>query len=76
MLHLPLLSDAQGIRLYRKQSFDSDVRHCHERLREAQGIQRRYTWVQTRLQRAGLVPRRPRRDPQRLRRLHRPLPSL
>jgi hypothetical protein len=54
----PLPSDAQDIRLDREPSVDVDGRHCHAPLQEAQGIQRRDTWVQTCLRRGGLVPRR------------------
>ena len=64
----PLSMVASGVWLDREPSFDVHMGHCHERLREAQGIQRRDTWVQTRLRRGGLVPRRRRWHPPRLRR--------
>jgi transposase len=73
---VPLPVVEQVLRLYREQYFDFNVRHFHEQLRRGHQIALSYTWVKTCLQIAGLVPRRRRRGPHRLRRPRRPLPGL
>jgi transposase len=73
---VPLPKVQQVLQLYREHYFDFNVRHFHERLREVHGVHLSYTWVKTCLQTAGLVPRRRRRGPHRLRRPRRPLPGM
>ena len=43
--------------LYRDKYPDFNVRHFHEKLKEAEGIQLSYSWVKQALQGAGLVAR-------------------
>jgi hypothetical protein len=43
------------LQLYREKYADLNVRHFHEKLREAHGIELSYTWVKLALQGAGLV---------------------
>jgi transposase InsO family protein len=62
--------------LYREKYFDLSIRHFHEKLGEAHGIELSYTWVQQALQGAGLVKKRGRRGPHRRRRERRPLPGM
>jgi transposase len=62
--------------LYRERYFDFNVRHFHEKLREEQGIQLSYSWVNAALQGAGLVGKRKQRGVHRKRRERRPLPGM
>ena len=64
------------VRLYRQRYADFHVKHFHEKLATAHGIEQSYTWVKTVLQNAGLVERRPRRGKHRRRRPRRPLPGM
>jgi transposase len=73
---VPLVAVEAVLQLYRERYFDFNVRHFHEQLRTVHPIALSYTWVKTCLQTAGLVPRRRRRGPHRLRRPRRPLPGL
>ena len=50
------LEEAEEVlRLYQERYSDLNVRHFHEKLREAHGIRLGYTWVKLALQGAGLV---------------------
>jgi transposase len=51
---VPLKTCKEVLRLYQEKYFDLNIRHFHEKLREAHGIELSYTWVQPALQRAGL----------------------
>jgi transposase len=73
---VPLKTCEEVLRLYREKYFDLSMRHFHEKLREAHGIELSYTWVQQALQGAGLVKKRGRRGPHRRRRERRPLPGM
>jgi len=64
------------LRLYREVYFDLNIRHFHEKLREAHKIELSYTWVQKALQGAGWVARGKRRTKHRMRRERRPLPGM
>jgi transposase len=66
----------QVLKLYRERYFDLNVRHFHEKLREAHGIRYSYTWVKTALQEAGLVEKRKKPGSHRKRRPRRPLPGM
>jgi hypothetical protein len=68
-------SVAGGAAAYRKQYFDFNVRHFHEKLVEQHNIQLSYTWVKTALQMAGLVKRARKRGKHRKPRERRPLPG-
>ena len=48
------------------------VKHFHDRLRDRHGFAWSYTWTKTTLQRAGLVPKAPRRGVHRRRRQRKP----
>ena len=52
------------------------VKHFHDHLRERHGLAWSYTWTKTTLQRAGLVPRAPRRGAHRRKRPRRALPGV
>jgi transposase len=73
---VPLKTCEEVMGLYREKYFDLSIRHFHEKLREAHGIELSYTWVQQALQGAGLVKKRGRRGPHRRRRERRPLPGM
>lgn len=73
---VPLRTCEEVLRLYREVYHDLNIRHFHEKLREAHGIELSYTWVQQALQGAGLVKKRGRRGPHRRRRERRPLPGM
>ncbi len=73
---IPLAQVEEVLRLYREVYYDFNLRHFHERLREAHEIRLSYTWVQKALQGAGLVAKRRRRGPHRRRRPRRPLPGM
>jgi transposase len=62
--------------LYREKYADLNVRHFHEKLREAHGIRLGYTWVKLALQGAGLVKKGRKRGVHRKRRPRRPLPGM
>ena len=65
----------QVLGLYREQYFDLNVRHFHEKLRQAHQIELSYSWVKEILQGAGLVKRGGKRGAHRKRRARRPLPA-
>jgi transposase len=73
---VPLAEVETVLRLYQETYYDLNIRHFHEKLREAHGIRRSYTWVQKALQGAGLVAQRGRRGKHRRRREPRPLPGM
>jgi transposase len=73
---VPLKTCEEVLGLYREKYFDLSIRHFHEKLDEAHGIELSYTWVQQALQGAGLVKKRGRRGPHRRRRERRPLPGM
>jgi len=73
---VPIAQVEEVLRLYREVYFDLNIRHFHEKLREAHKIERSYTWVQKALQGAGLVARGKRRTKHRRRRERRPLPGM
>lgn len=73
---VPLETCEAVLRLYQEKYFDLSMRHFHEKLREHEGIELSYTWVQQALQGAGLVKKRGRRGPHRRRRERRPLPGM
>ena len=73
---VPLKTCEEVLRLYREKYFDLSMRHFHEKLQEAHGIELSYTWVQPALQGAGLVKKRGPRGPHRRRRERRPLPGM
>jgi len=52
------------------------VKHFHERWQDTHGGTRSYTWTKNRLQRAGHVPRAPRRGAHRKKRPRKPLPGM
>lgn len=66
----------QVLGLYREQYFDLNVRHFHEKLREAHHIELSYSWVKGILQGAGLVKRGGKRGVHHKRRPRRPLPGM
>lgn len=66
----------QVLGLYQQRYYDFNVRHFHEKLREAHGIHISYTWVKQALQGAGLVKKSRRRGVHRRRRERRPLPGM
>ena len=57
---------------YRSRYRGWTVKHFHDRLRERHGFAWSYTWTKTTLQRAGLVPKAPRRGVHRRRRERKP----
>jgi transposase len=73
---VPLKTCEEVLRLYREKYFDLSMRHFHEKLTEAHGIELSYTWVQQALQGAGLVKKRGRRGPHRRRRERRAMPGM
>jgi transposase len=73
---VPMATAERVLALYRDKYPDFNVRHFHEKLREAEGIQLSYSWVKQALQGAGLVARRRKRGPHRRRRPRRPLPGM
>jgi transposase len=73
---VPLARVEEVLRLYREVYFDLNIRHFHEKLSEAHGIELSYTWVQKALQGAGLVARGKRRGKHRRRRERRPLVGM
>jgi transposase len=73
---VPLKRAEQVLQLYREKYADFNVRHFHEKLEEAHGIQLSYTWVKLALQGAGLVKRGRKRGAHRKRRARRPLAGM
>ena len=73
---IPLATVEKVLQLYRETYFDLNIRHFHEKLREEQGIQLSYTWVQKALQGAGLVARKKKRGKYRRRRERRPMAGM
>src|SRR5271157_6079556 len=52
---VPLKMAEEVLQLYGEKYADLNVRHFHEKLREAHGLELSYTWVKLALQGAGLV---------------------
>jgi transposase len=73
---VPLKMAEEVLQLYREKYADLNVRHFHEKLREAHGIELSYTWVKLALQGAGLVKKGRKRGAHRKRRERRPLPGM
>jgi len=73
---VPMETAERVLRLYQDKYFDLNVRHFHEKLGEAEGIELSYSWVKQALQGAGLVVKRRKRGPHRRRRPRRPLPGM
>jgi transposase len=73
---VPLKVAEEVLQLYREKYADLNVRHFHEKLREAHGIELSYSWVKLALQGAGLVKKGRKRGVHRTRRPRRPLPGM
>jgi transposase len=73
---VPLKVVEEVLGLYGEKYADLNVRHFHEKLREAHGIELSYTWVKLALQGAGLVKPGRKRGVHRKRRPRRPLPGM
>ena len=73
---VPMETAERVLALYQEKYPDFNVRHFHEKLREAEGIRLSYSWVKQALQGAGLVARQKKRGPHRRRRPRRPLPGM
>ena len=73
---VPLKMVEEVLQLYGEKYEDLNVRHFHEKLREAHGIELSYTWVKLALQGAGLVKKGRKRGVHRKRRPRRPLPGM
>jgi len=73
---IPLVTVEKVLRLYQEKYFDLNIRHFHDKLREEEGIQLSYTWVQKALQGAGLVARKKKRGKYRRRRERRPMAGM
>jgi len=73
---VPLAQAEEVLRLYQEKYADLNVRHFHEKLQEAHGIELSYTWVKLALQGAGLVKKGRKRGVHRQRRARRPLPGM
>ena len=73
---VPLAQAEEVLRLYQEKYADLNVRHFHEKLQEAHGIELSYTWVKRALQGAGLVKKGRKRGVHRQRRARRPLPGM
>lgn len=73
---IPLVTVEKVLQLFQEHYFDLNIRHFHEKLREDQGIQLSYTWVQKALQGAGLVARKKKRGKYRRRRERRPMAGM
>jgi transposase len=73
---VPVAVVEEVLRLYQERYPDFNVRHFHEKLREAHGIELSYTWVKLALQGAGLVKKARQRGVHRKRRPRRPLPGM
>jgi len=73
---VPLKTVEEVLGLYQQKYYDLNVRHFHEKLREAHGIELSYTWVYQALLGGGLVQKRRRRAAHRRRRERRPLVGM
>jgi len=73
---IPMETAEKVLALYRDKYPDFNVRHFHEKLREAEGIDLSYSWVKQALQGAGLVAKQRKRGTHRRRRPRRPLPGM
>ena len=73
---VPLKVAEEVLQLYGEKYADLNVRHFHEKLGEAHGIELSYTWVKLALQGAGLVKKGRKRGVHRKRRERRPLPGM
>src|ERR1700719_1108413 len=73
---VPMATAERVLALYRDKYADFNVRHFHEKLKEAEGIELSYSWVKQALQGAGLVARRRKRGPHRRRRARPPMPGM
>jgi transposase len=73
---VPMKVAEEVLRVYGEKYPDLNVRHFHEKLREAHGLELSYTWVKLALQGAGLVEKGRRRGVHRKRRPRRPLPGM
>jgi len=73
---VPVAVVEEVLRLYQERYPDFNVRHFHEKLREAHGVKLSYTWVKLALQGAGLVRKARQRGVHRKRRPRRPLPGM
>jgi transposase len=73
---VPVAVVEEVLRLYQERYPDFNVRHFHEKLREAHGMEWSYTWVKLALQGAGLVRKGRKRGVHRQRRPRRPLPGM
>jgi transposase len=62
--------------LYQDKYPDFNVRHFHEKLQQTEGIRLSYSWVKQALQGAGLVTKRRKRGPHRIRRPRRPMAGM
>jgi transposase len=76
MHRVPMETAEEVLRLYREIYFDLNMRHFHEKLREAHHIVLSYTWVQQALQGAGLVVKKRKRGTHRRRRPRRPMAGM
>lgn len=70
---VPLKTCQRVLGLFQDKYYDLNMRHFHEKLKEEQGIELSYTWVQKALQGAGLVAKRSKRGTHRRRRPRRPM---
>jgi len=73
---VPLETVEEVLRLYQERSFDFNLRHFHEKLREEHGIHLSYTWVKRALEGAGLAKKGRKRGVHRKRRPRRVLPGM
>ncbi len=73
---VPMKTAERVLRLYREQYHDFNVRHFHEKLAAEHGIAVSYQWVKCALQAAGLVEKRTRKSPHRLKRERRPMRGM
>jgi hypothetical protein len=73
---VPLKVAEEVLQLYGEKYADLNVRHFHEKLREAHGSELSYSWVKLALQGAGLVKKGRKRGVHRKRRPRRPLPGM
>jgi len=64
------------LELFETQYWDFTVKHFHEKLQTAHGIERSYSWTKNTLQAASKVARAPRRGAHRRKRPRRPLPGM
>ena len=73
---VPVETVEEVLGLYQEKYADFNVRHFHEKLREAHSIRLSYTWVKLALQGAGLVAKGRKRGVHRKRRKRRPLAGM